>query len=49
MEVIQQKGIDEWKLEQIRSLRDSGLQVSEIADQVDLDLEVVEEILRLLD
>ncbi len=47
--VTQERGVDEWKLEQIRSLRDSGLEIREISDQVDLDIEIVKEILRLID
>lgn len=40
-------GIDRWKMDQILNLYRCGFTVDEIADQVDVDADVVKEVLRL--
>lgn len=43
----QHVGIDRWKMDQILNLYRSGFGIDEIADQVDVDANVVREVLRL--
>jgi len=40
-------GIDRWKMDQILNLHRCGFSVEEIADQVDVDVSVVREVLKL--
>ena len=44
----QHVGIDEWKMTQIKNLYRSGFSEAEIAEQVDLDISIVKEAIRLL-
>jgi hypothetical protein len=41
-------GIDEWKLEQIVHLYESGFSANEIADQVDVEEKIVVQVIELL-
>lgn len=41
-------GVDTWKIEQIRNLKNSGLSVEQIAGQVDLDTSIVREVISLM-
>lgn len=40
-------GIDKWKLEQIMNLYEGGHTLQEIADQVDVEGHIVEEVIEL--
>lgn len=40
-------GIDKWKMEQIANLYDGGHTLEDIADQVDLEDQIVKEVIEL--
>jgi predicted transposase YdaD len=42
-------GVDTRKIEQIRNLKNSGFSAEQIADQVDLDISIVREVISLMD